>query len=408
MKRSLLALFGMLPLFVQAGGFQLNLQGQKQTGMGHTGTGLLSDASTVLFNPGGISLLDSSLNINAGLNLLFPRVRYLAPFPGNYTTETVHNTGTPFHFYVASRLEGSKRLSFGFGIYTPFGSKQQWEDDWVGQFLIREIDLKTICFQPSFSFKINDELGIGAGFILATGTFGLRKGIPAQDSTGAYGEARLNGRASGFGYNAGVFYKGKNGFSAGIDFRSSILAKIIDGSAEFSVPPALNSYFGTTTFNTSIRLPFTASLGLGYTKDKHRVALDVNYVGWSSYDSLVIDFKDNSEKLADNRSPRNYKNSFIFRAGYEHRLNDQLQIRGGAYFDITPVQDGYLTPETPDVNKIGITAGASVRLKKGFGIDASFLYIEGMKRTDTNLETGFGGTYKSRAIIPGISLSFVF
>jgi long-chain fatty acid transport protein len=408
MKRTALILMIALPLYVQAGGFQLNLQGQKQTGMGHTGTGLLSDASAVLFNPGGLSLLDSSLNINGGFNLLFPRVRYLAPYPGNYRAETVHNIGTPFHFYVASKIEGSKRFSFGFGIYTPFGSKQQWEDNWIGQFLIREIDLKTICFQPTFSVKITDELGIGAGFVLATGSFGLRKGIPAQDSTGAPGEAVLNGRASGFGYNAGIFYKGKSGFSAGFDFRSSVLAKIIDGSAEFSVPSSLGSHFPSTTFNTSIRLPFTATLGLGYTAEQHRFALDVNYVGWSSYDSLVIDFAENTEKLTDSRSPRNYKNSFIFRLGYENRFNERFTFRAGAYFDMTPVQDGYLTPETPDVNKLGLTCGASIRLKKGFSLDFSILYIEGMKRTDTNLETQFGGTYKSRAFIPGTSLSFVF
>ena len=38
-----------------AGGFQLNLQGSRQLGMGHTGTGLVYDAATLFFNPGGMS-----------------------------------------------------------------------------------------------------------------------------------------------------------------------------------------------------------------------------------------------------------------------------------------------------------------------------------------------------------------
>jgi len=80
----------------------------------------------------------------------------------------------------------------------------------------------------------------------------------------------------------------------------------------------------------------------------------------------------------------------------------------GAYFDQSPVKAGYLTPETPDENKIGITAGITLNLTKMIHIDGSLLYIEGMKRTDTNIETGFGGTYKSKAVVPGIGLEWMF
>lgn len=390
-----------------AGGFQLNLQGQKQSGMAHTGVGLLSDASTVLFNPGGISLLDSAFRISAGVNLLFPRVRYLEPFPGNYTTETVHNTGTPFTFYATARLKNKADWSFGLGVYTPFGSRQQWEDDWMGQFLIREIDLKTIFIQPSVAYRINENLGIGIGFIYASGSFGLKKGVPAQDSSSNYGSAALQGKAKGMGWNAGIYYKGKNGFSAGLNFRSSVMTEINNGDANFTVASSLSEYFPATTFNTGIKLPSVTSLGLGYTLEKYRFALDVNYVGWRSYDSLIIDFTDNTEKLADIRSARHYQNSFIFRLGAEYLLQ-KTSLRCGVYYDMSPVQDGYLTPETPDADKIGLTAGISYRPLKNLSIDFSFLFIEGAERTDVNLETGFGGTYKSRALVPGFGFEYIF
>jgi long-chain fatty acid transport protein len=85
-----------------------------------------------------------------------------------------------------------------------------------------------------------------------------------------------------------------------------------------------------------------------------------------------------------------------------------VTARLGAYFDSSPVNDGYLTPETPDANKIGITAGCSIRISDLVNLDLSFLYIEAMKRTDTNIETQFGGTYKTRAVAPGFSLEFLF
>lgn len=407
-SRIIIVLLAFLPAISFAGGFQVNLQGQKQTGMGHTGVGLLSDATTVLFNPGGISFLDSSTCFNVGISFIFPRVTYLAPYPGNYTTETVHNTGTPFSVYAAWKIKKVKGLSFGFGCYTPFGSKQQWEDDWIGQFLIREIDLQTIFLQPTFSYKINDKLGVGAGFVYAFGSFGLRKGVPVQDSTESYGEGSLLGKASGMGYNLGIYFKPNEKLSFGLDYRSAVKTSVDNGNAEFKVPPSLEQYFPTTTFSTSIKLPSVLTLGAGYTSNGLRIAVDINYVGWSSYDSLIIDFADNTEKLDDLHSARKYKNSFIFRVGGEYRINDMFSARLGTYYDMTPVQDGYLTPETPDVNKLGITSGLSIRPKSNISIDLSFLFVEGKERYDKNLETEFEGTYKSRALIPGIGFEFVF
>jgi long-chain fatty acid transport protein len=80
-------------------------------------------------------------------------------------------------------------------------------------------------------------------------------------------------------------------------------------------------------------------------------------------------------------------------------------LRGGAYYDFTPVQNGYMTPETPDMDKIGLTIGASYSIN-GFNIDASFMYIYGSERADTNLESGFSGRWTSSAFIPGIALSY--
>ena len=137
----------------------------------------------------------------------------------------------------------AKKIQVGLGIYTPFGSKVQWEDDWKGQFLIREIDLKTIFIQPTVSYKVTDKLGIGAGFIYATGSFALRKGVPVQDSMGNYGEGNLEGKASGYGFNAGIYFKASEKFSIGIDYRSEVKVSVANGSADFQVASSLAEYF---------------------------------------------------------------------------------------------------------------------------------------------------------------------
>ncbi len=392
-----------------AGGFQVNLQGQKQAGMGHTGTGLVLDNATVFFNPGGVAFLDSMRGISFGASFIFPKTIYLEPYPGSYTTTIQPHIGTPISLYAVFKFKKMDKLSASLGIYNPFGSRLQWPDDWKGQFLIREIDLKTFFIQPTLSYKLNEKLGIGIGFVYATGDFTLSKGFPKQDSVGNYGEAKLIGKASGYGFNAGVYFKATEKFSIGIDYRSQVTAKVKGGSANFTTPAALAEYFPSTTFTTQLKLPQVVALGFGYAlNSKIKLAVDINYIGWKSYDSLIIDFAQNTDKLADLHSARMYKNVFIFRVGEQYKVNDKWTVRMGAYYDMTPVQAGYLTPETPDVNKIGITSGASYRITKKIHLDVSFLYIEGMKRTDTNIETQFGGTYKSRAFVPGFSFEYCF
>ena len=394
-----------ISLQLNAGGFQINAQGQRQLGMGHTGTGLLTDGSYIFFNPGAGIFLDRKLTVNTGISLLKPRTVYLEPAPGIYTAEMVHNTGTPFEVYAAYRFG---RWAAGIGICTPFGSRAQWPDDWKGQFLIREINLKTIFIQPTVTFRVTDQIGIGAGFVYATGGFSLRKGVPVQNQSAEYGEGVLDGDASGMGYNVGIYFRANNMWSAGISYRSSVTVNVESGSADFTVPNSLAEYFPSTTFNTTLKLPQVLNAGIGCTNGRWKYAADFNYIGWSSYDSLRIDFADNTDKLSDIASAREYRNSWIARIGAEYQINGRFTVRGGTYFDKSPVQDGYLTPETPDADRIGVTCGLSTVISKNFTIDLSCLFVEGMKRTDTNLETQFTGTYKSRLVAPGFAINYMF
>ena len=391
-----------------AGGFQVNLQGQKQTGMGHAGIGLALDNAALVFNPGALIFVDSLGSFSAGASFIIPRTVFLDP-NSTYVAQTINHTGTPLSVYANFKIKKNSPLTFGFGLYNPFGSRVQWEDDWKGQFLLREISLKTFFYQPTLSYKISEKLGVGFGYVFANGDFSLRKGVPIQDSLGNYGEASLAGKATGNGFNAGVYYKLNDKFSLGLNYRSAVKVKVENGTADFSSAETVSQYFQDSTFNTQLNLPYMASIGFGYhLNQKMKIALDINYVGWKSYDSLNIDFAKNSDKLADVASPRLYKNTFIFRTGLQYQISEIFCIRAGAYYDQSPVKDGYLTPETPDSDKIGVSTGFSIAFKKWLYIDASLLYVEGLKRTDTNIETQFEATYKTKAVIPGINVGIKF
>jgi long-chain fatty acid transport protein len=106
---------------------------------------------------------------------------------------------------------------------------------------------------------------------------------------------------------------------------------------------------------------------LGYrATEKLLFALDVNYVGWKIYDTLAFDYKNNTSSLLDTKSARNYKNTFAFRFGSQYKLNEKLILRLGLAYGISPIQNGYVSPETPDANRINFTAGVGYQLTKNF------------------------------------------
>lgn len=391
-----------------AGGFQVNLQGVAQTGMGHIGAGLAFDASVQYFNPGGLAFAPTSVSF--GITPIFARIAYLAPEPSNYSTTNEKTVSPPLYGYGSFRykINDDHAIALGASLYTPFGSRVLYADDWNGQFALREISLKTIFIQPTIGYRYKDIFGIGGGPIFATGNVALRRAMPVQFQDGHYGEANLSADGGGIGYNLGIMVKPVSDLTLGLSYRSAIAFEAKEGQANFDVPSALTSYFPSTTFQAALQLPATATFGSSYKiKGKHTVGLDANYVFWSVYDSLNFDFADNTDKLADLKSGRHYHNAFIFRAGWQGEMKENLFLRAGLTYDMTPVPDGFLTPETPDANKLAISGGIGYKWK-GLRADASFTWVEGASRYDINQETNFGGTFKGRAFIPGFGLTYVF
>src|SRR5687768_238188 len=167
MKVKLLALLGSALLTGQAmaGGFQVNLQGQKQIGMGHAGVGLAMDEASIFFNPGAMSHLREN-GFQIGASGIISKVAYLEMAPGAATAKTDNPLGTPFTAYGVWGPEESD-WKVGLGVYTPFGSSVNWGNEWQGRYNLTEIDLNAIFIQPTVSYKITDKLGIGAGFVYA-------------------------------------------------------------------------------------------------------------------------------------------------------------------------------------------------------------------------------------------------
>lgn len=408
MKKLLIILISFSPFLAQAQGFQVNLQGQKQQAMSSAGTGLALDEASVFFNPGAVSHLKKN-GVSLGVSPTIAHSTFESP-NNQSQARTNSPVSTPFTGYAVWGPEESK-LKFGLGVYTPFGSTIQWEDGWSGRFQITKLQLFSVFIQPTISYKISDKVGIGAGFIYGIGKIDLRKNLPPPfvDANGDEGTAKLTGNANGIGFNAGIYVKPTEKISIGLTYRSQVNMKVNKGNAEFTVSPTFASTFPNGSFTSSLPLPQVITLGIGFKPtEKLLLAADVNFIGWSAYKELAFDFDNNTAGVQDTKSARNYKDTYAFRLGGQYSIKENFHVRAGLAYQLTPVQDGYVTPELPDANKMNYSVGVGYTFAEKLTVDASFTFEDFAKRTDTNKEANFPATYKTYIAIPGISISYNF
>ena len=396
-----------------AGGYRVSLQGQKALAMGHTGVAVIESSELVFFNPAGLVYLEDKFNISAGVSGVFSNIAYQNAETGA-NARSDSPMATPLYLYAS--YKANDWLSFGLGVYTPYGSEVKYEDDWEGSHLVNNIKLMAIYIQPTVSFKINDQLSVGGGPIYVTGSVNfnrnLNRTLTDLDGNRANVEIDASGISS-WGWVASTMFNFTDNLHLGATYRSKIVLEADDGDATFeNIPNSPLTPFQNTSIKAAMPMPAELTVGMSYNfMDDFTFAFDYNRAFWDAYKSLDIDFE--NPAIPDSRNARNYKNSSIYRFGMQYDATEMFTIRAGYYFDESPVREGYFAPETPRNDSNNFTAGVTVNINKHFQIDASFLYShfkEVNASYDYYFEDGiavpFKGTYKTNAFVPGLGLTY--
>ena len=397
---SILLIFGLSS--VKAGGFQVRLQGQKQTSMGLIGTPMNFGSSSIFYNPGALAMMKQDYSFDIGVNLINSHVLYQST-SSSYSAETNNPLSTPIHIYGAAKL--NDKLTVGLGFYTPYGSTTQWDDNWAGKHLIQNISLQAFFVQPTISYKIMDNLSIGAGFVMVNGNVDMQKALPYSEEA----NVRLLGTDFNYGFNVGVYYQATSKMSIGLDYRSQITMKIEDGEARFSIPESLETMVSKNNkFSAELPLPANLDFGISYQiTEKLLAAIEVDYIFWSAYQEISFTFEENGD-LLDNTNPREYKDTFVPRLGLEYKLNDMFTFRTGGYYDQTPTNEKHFNPETVSLDSWAYTLGVSIKAYKNLGIDLNYLGIHGKESVKEYESANFEGRYKTSAAIFGIGINYNF
>lgn len=453
-----LACIWALPVWAE--GYQVNVLSAKQTGMGHVGTGMKLGAESMHFNPAGLVYLNQHMDLSVGISAVGAKAKYSHD---GYTAETNNPLSTPLYAYAGYKIYDN--LAAGISLTTPYGNALKWPKNWAGVNLIQDISLKSFVLQPTMSYRINDKLSVGVGLMLAVGNVKLSRALMSaadfQTIGGLIGRlpdavispqekayitgiirdtkvppaaATLEGKAHvRAGFNIGVLYDISEKVSVGLSYRSKIKMKVKEGEAKLDyanrtieelmgvlgqkIPQLAVPKYDQGTFHAQLPLPSNTTLGVSYRPTaRWELALDLQYVGWNAYDSLNVYFNEEELGISPIKAKKDYRNTIIVRAGAQYKTTDRLFLRAGLYFDESPIRKNNYNPETPGMNKLGMSAGCSFEPYKNLQIDFAFLYIQGIGRdgsyTSKNIVTGqeekFDGHYNSSAITASLGLAYKF
>ncbi len=416
-------------------GFQLPEQGIAAMGQGNAFVGQADDPSAVYYNPAGILQLEGT-QATLGSTLIHPSITFTNQ---NTSLSTIGPTGPPGretdekdmffllpHLYVTHRL--TDKLGFGFGAFIPFGLTTEWPSDWEGRFISYRAVLNSYYFNPVVAFEPEPGLMLSAGIQVVYSTVELRRktdltplGIPA----GFEGNLEVkNVDGSGVGYNLGALVPLSEKNKLGLTFRSPVKIHY-KGDADFSVPSGfgIEPLFPDGGVTTDITMPAIFEVGLtNQSFSKLTLSADLQWVGWSSFKSLNLDFENNTAAVTDSSFPKNWNDVINFRLGAEYELSPSLALRMGYVWDPTPVPPETLDTLLPDNNRHNVSIGLGY--KSGpITVDLAYMAIIFPARNVNNClntvtgdcTTGppFGqytqvGKYESFAHIGGLSFSYHF
>ena len=401
--------------FLLASGFSIYEQGSRATGMAGAFLARANDPSAVFYNPAGIAGLQG-WQLQLGTTAIQTQFSFTGPVgmdPYYYSTAK-KGLFFPSHLYATYAL--NPKISFGLGIYSPFGLASTWKDKWVGRLLATNTELRTVYVNPVAAYKIRDNLSVAAGFSWVYADVVLEKDILFTPRH-LFGHSKLEANASGFSFNLGLKYRPLKNIEIGLMYRSTTPLDFNDGTAYFTFPKTQNdivnqevaTYFPAKTKATSsLTLPASYGLGIAYDMTEN-LSFELDYIamGWHTYDEIKVDFAQPVAGKTESINPRNYKDSFSLRFGMEYRLDKHFTLRTGYAWDYHAVPAAYVEPTLPENDRHNYTIGLGYHTTR-FSVDAAYHILLQDDREVKNTVNNFDGTYTGLANIASLTFGYAF
>lgn len=365
-----LAGVALTPLTAPALGIRVFDQDPAAIARGNAFVATANNPSAIYYNPAGITQLEGHQAL-LGANFIGIKDSYTTGAGVKFETEDqVHALPEFYYTYSARELP----LSFGLGVYTPFGLGLEWPDQVSFRQLTIEGKMTYLTANPVVAWKINEQLSVAGGVMLNYADTTLTQGLTPAGVGPAGNRLKFEGDGFSVGFNAGVFWKLSDQHVFGAAYRSQNEVNF-DGTSEANFPVNFSQ-------NANARFQFPDIVTVGYSyRPTPRWNFEVN-VDWTNWDELnTVNFE--QEITPDVARPFNWQASFAYAFGVSYLFDGDWTVSGGYIFSENSVPDADFNPGIPDSDRHVFSVGVSKRFDE-LSLAAALQYGYGPTRTINN------------------------
>ncbi|WP_404364199.1 OmpP1/FadL family transporter [Marinobacter sp.] len=404
-------LFCLMPAASQASSFQILEQSPARLGTAFSGTASIADdATTVFFNPAGMTQLDAAQVTVAG-HLVLTKSEFdnegstaadgtalQRPLRGD-SGETDEAGFVPNFYYVQPITE---RWRFGLGINAPFGLVSEYEDDWIGRYHGTNSELAVLNINPTFAYAVTDQLSVGFGLSYQTVDTTLENEV---DSFGACFAASSNGPACALAHGGpgnrssdssveiegddsdviadlSIHWQPLEGTRIGLVWRQGGEFEL-EGDADFSPSTSCAQDPACTTtlqkldgdVEADLELPDTITLSASHRfDDVWQVHADIAWTEWSSIKEIGIINTDENLRVAT--LDLEYDDTMRYAIGASFEPEGRWTWRLGFAFDEAPqTSREFVTVRIPDQDRFWTSAGFNYAFSEKASVDVGYAHI---------------------------------
>jgi long-chain fatty acid transport protein len=452
----------------QASGYKLNEQSAAGAGTAYAGrAAVVEDASVVFYNPAGMvklkraeftvgtSYIDASSSFSLDSYTNGAGQKYTAEDLGPYSDggDFVSAATIPYAYFATPINE---EFAAGFGIFVPFGTNTDYDDNFVGGGFADQTKLTSIEFQPAVAYRFNDQLSFGFGLDVAymqgliskqsdtipysSQLESLNSGTGPIDLTGANrpfteykgfeNHYEVEGDDWAFGYNLSMMWDINADITLGVTYRSEMEFEL-EGDSKFAqkedvsvlttagaglpVPegtPIIAPVGFVPDQASEVPLTTPQSLTVSYAHqvtNKLQLLAGVTWTQWSVFEDfdIIATEPGKMEVLADlggayiGHIEENWSDTTAVAIGANYRLNDDWLLRAGYANDQSPVSNTYRTARVPDNDRQWLSSGINYRINEDLDIDFAFSYLFFEDTQVDEVNRGLDGEQKDLANLQG-------
>lgn len=421
---------------VSASSFQILEQSPAHLGKAFAGTASdISDASTVFFNPAGMTKLDQRM-VTVGLNGIEVRSEFtdIDSNTGGQPGETDELGIVPNLYYVQPLANG---WAIGVAINGPFGLESNYDNDWTGRYLATHSQLEVVNIGVSAAYQITDQFSAALGVSYQMMDVTLENqvdstlGAAPDPATDSY--ANVSGDDNAVVVDFSLYYEPLAGTRLGLVWREGGDFSL-SGDAQFTLnaacapgagfptgaPPApttgtlcagaLSALEGN--IEAEVELPDTLTLSASQAlSDQWTLHGDIAWTRWDSIQTIAVINTEN-DAVVDVLNLQ-YDNTVRYAIGTTYSTDGPWTFRAGVAQDEAPQTDPALvTPRIPDQDRTWLSAGFNYAFSETLSMDLGYthLFVDDttIDNVDSQTDHQVVGEFESSVDIVGVQANWRF